>query len=457
MRILFLTHYFPPEGNAPASRVYEMAKRWVASGHEVEVITCVPNVPNGIVYDGYRNKLKQTEFIDGIRVTRVWTFIAANKGKIKRILNYLSYHMFAIGIGLFVKRPDVVIATSPQFFCGGAGLVLAKLRRLPIIVEIRDIWPASIEAVGAMEEGFCLRCLRMLEMNLYKYADHVVTVGEGYKEDLVRKSVAEKKISVIMNGVDQTLFKPNGRAHFRRQQLNMKGKFVCSYIGTVGMACGLDVVLRAGKLLRDMGREDISFLIIGDGAMRSEFQRDAERQQLGNIVFTGLQPKAMIPSYLSMTDACLIHLKDKEIFRSVMPSKIFEAAGMAKPIIIGVPGCAERFVVNANAGIAVEPENEQELVEAVLKLADDQALSATYGRSGYQYIINGYTRDKLSRDYLQVIKQVLNGTDPLKHEEQKLEKVSVVNRKARKTMKIIDVVGAGFPRERSRSDQKGQK
>jgi len=153
IRILFLSHYFPPEGNAPASRVYEMAKRWVAAGHKVEVITGVPNVPSGIIYKGYKNRLRQIEFIDGIRVTRVWTYIAANRGKIKRVINYLSYMASAVVAGLFVRKPDVVIATSPQFFCGWAGVFLARIRRVPFVLEIRDIWPSSIVAVGAMRQG----------------------------------------------------------------------------------------------------------------------------------------------------------------------------------------------------------------------------------------------------------------------------------------------------------------
>ena len=134
MRILFLTHYFPPEGNAPANRVYEHCRRWVKGGDEVHVITGVPNVPTGTIYNGYKNRLIQTETIDDIKTTRVWTYIAPNKGKIRRILNYMSYMISASLAGLFAQKPDVVIATSPQFFCGWAGVFISRMKRVPFIL-----------------------------------------------------------------------------------------------------------------------------------------------------------------------------------------------------------------------------------------------------------------------------------------------------------------------------------
>lgn len=410
MRILFLSHYFPPEGNAPASRVHEMARRWVEAGHEVQVITCVPNVPTGVVYKGYKNRLRQTEIIDGIRVTRVWTYIAANKGKIKRIVNYLSYFVSAFLAGLFVRRPDVVIATSPQFFCGWAGALVAKVRRLPFILEIRDIWPASIVAVGAMQESAVVRLLQYFERKMYAMADHIVTVGECYSAVLRDRGVPSDKMSVIMNGVDPSIFQPQSPDADLRNRLALNGEFICSYVGTVGMASGLGVVLRAGKLLAEMNRRDIRFMIVGDGAIRAELQAEANRMGLENVIFTGLQPKEMIPKYLSIANACLIHLRQSDVFRNVLPSKIFEAAGMAKPIILGVRGFAERFILDAKAGIAVEPENERQLVDAVLELADNPSLCTRYGESAYRYIAAKYTRDRLSDCYLGVIHCVVNRT-----------------------------------------------
>ena len=208
MHILFFSHYFPPEGNAPACRTYENARQWVKSGHKVTVITCAPNVPNGIVYEGYKNRLIQRETIDGIKVKRVWTYIAANEGTIRRIINYLSYMLSAVFFSLFVKGADVIISTSPQFFCGWAGIIAGKIKRLPVILEIRDIWPESIAAVGAMRNKKLLKVLEWLEIKMYSAADYIVTVGEGYKHKLLERDVPEKKVSVIMNGIDPQIFYP---------------------------------------------------------------------------------------------------------------------------------------------------------------------------------------------------------------------------------------------------------
>ena len=187
MHVLFFSHYFPPEGNAPASRTYENCRRWVAAGHRVTVITCVPNQPDGVAYAGYRNRLRQREQLDGIEVVRVWTYLAANRGTVRRVANYVSYMLSALLFSLFLPRPDIVVATSPQFFCGWAGVIAAHVRRVPLVLEIRDLWPDSIAAVAALRNQALLGFLEQLESWLYQAADHIVTVGEGYREELLRK------------------------------------------------------------------------------------------------------------------------------------------------------------------------------------------------------------------------------------------------------------------------------
>jgi glycosyltransferase involved in cell wall biosynthesis len=403
MKILFLTHYFPPESNAPANRVYELCKRWVRDGDEVHVITGVPNVPAGVVYHGYKNRLVQTEIIDGIKTTRVWTFIAANKGTIRRIFNYVSYMLSASLAGLFAQKPDVIIATSPQFFCGWAGIFASRLRRVPFVLEVRDLWPDSIAAVGAMRNGLLLRLLKRLEAKMYAAAHEIVTVGEGYKDELIQRDVQAAKISVVPNGVDGEVFYPRYPEQKLRETYGPNHEFLCSYCGTIGMASGLEVVLRTAKLLKDRQRDDIKFLLVGAGAVADELQEQAHGQNLDNIVFLGRQDRRLIPGILSISDACLVHLKKARIFETVLPSKIFEASAMAKPIILGVEGYAAEFIKRANAGICIEPENAQQLFEAVLKLAEDPSLCRSLGQAGREYVMKHYDRDLVARNYQDVI------------------------------------------------------
>lgn len=406
MRILFFSHYFPPEGNAPASRTYETCKRWVRAGHTVTVVTCAPNVPNGVVYEGYRNRLRQVEWVDGIEVIRVWTYIAANKGTVLRIANFLSYMMSAVCVGLFTRRPDLVIATSPQFFCGWAGLILGGLRRIPFLLEIRDIWPESIQAVGAMQGGPVVRVLEWMERTMYQRAQHIVTVGEGYRQRLLEKGVPAATLSVVTNGVERELFQPGEKDSALLTRFGLDGKFVCSYIGTIGMACALDVVLRAARQLKDQGRDDIAFLLVGDGAVRQELEDEAAALHLDNVIFAGRQDKGLMPAFLASTDACLVHLRKTDLFTSVMPSKIFEAGGMARPVIMGVEGFAADIVKAAGMGVFMEPENADDLVAAVLELAGDPARAQSMGQSGHDYIVSHFDRDQLADDYLTILGQV---------------------------------------------------
>lgn len=409
MRILVFSHYYYPEGNAPASRMYAMCSQWAQDDHEVQVITCAPNVPNGIVYDGYRNRLwPQNEEISGVKVKRVWTRLAANKGTIGRIINFVSYMVMAVFASWFVRRPDVIIATSPQFFCGWAGLLAAKfrLRRVRFLLEIRDMWPDSIVAVGALNNKKLLRILYKMEDWLYRGADHIVTVGPGYREDLIEKGVAEQKISIIPNGVDKELFYPQDPDPEYIEKYIGTGNFSCAYIGTIGMAAGLDVMIRAGQLLEERGRNDIRLIIVGDGAERENLEKELQEKRIKNVLFTGRLAKEDVPKILASVDSCLVHLKKKDLFKRVLPSKIFEMAAMKKPIILGVQGCAAELLEKAKAGICIEPENAEELVEAVCSLAMNPEARARFGEEGRAYVLEHYDRQTLAEGYIDLIKQV---------------------------------------------------
>lgn len=403
MNILFISHYFPPEGNAPANRVFEMTRRWAAAGHQVAVITGVPNVPNGVPYPGYRNRLFQRETKEGVEVRRVWTFLAPNRGRVRRTLNYLSFMVSAILAGLFVPRPDVVIATSPQFFCGWAGVWVARLRRRPFILEIRDLWPESIEVVGAMRRGLALRYVRWLERRLYAAARHLVTVGDGYRDRLVARGVPAEKITVIPNGFAPEAPPPEADLAALRKQYGLEGRFVCSYIGTIGMACGLDVVLRAAARLKAEAKDEFRFLLVGDGATRADLERRRDAEGLTPVVFAGLQPRERIPLFLAASDACLVHLRKNDLFKTVLPSKMLEAMAAGKPVVLGVEGCAAELLKRAGAGICIEPENEADLLKALERLRKQEAERARMSEAGPEYVRRFHNPHALAEDYLNTL------------------------------------------------------
>jgi hypothetical protein len=313
----------------------------------------------------------------------------------------------AIIAGLFLRRPDVYIATSPQFFCGIAGAVLKVLKGRPFILEIRDIWPESIAAVGAVKTRWILRVLEWLEQWMYRRATRIVTVGDGYKLQLVERGVPAEKIGVVTNGVDTDLFRPRDPVPEIRKRHGLDSQFICAYVGTIGMASGLDIVLRAADQMKRAGCKDVVFMLVGDGAVLKDLRNEARDMGLDNVIFTGRLAKQEIPLYLATVDACLIHLRKRDLFRYVLPSKIFEAGGMGRPIILGVEGCAADLVRQMGAGILIEPENDKQLIDAVRKLADDPAICRQFGRAGHDFVIRNYNRDKLSADYLAILADVV--------------------------------------------------
>lgn len=409
MNILFFTHYFPPEGNAPASRTYEHCVRWAAAGNDVTVITCIPNVPNGVPYEGYRNRFwPQLEEVDGIRVVRVWTFLAANAGNLKRIINYVSYMFSAIFAALFwVKRPNVIVATSPQFFCGWAGVFASWFRWAPLVLEIRDIWPESIVTVGAMKKGIAIRILEYLERAMYRSARYIVTVGDGYRQNVESKAAVSDRISVVTNGVDATLFKPTEPSDEFIGQWHLQNKFVCSYVGTLGLAHGLDVTIRAAELLRQQGHDNVVFLLVGDGANRTKLETEVAQKGLSDAFrFTGRLDKKLMPDVLASSSAMLVHLKKSELFETVIPSKIFEAMAMERPIIMGVKGESAEIVRKSKAGVFMEPENESDLVRQILELKSDGRRNAELKKNAREFVIENYSRDVLANRMLDVLESV---------------------------------------------------
>ena len=401
MHILFLTHYFPPEVNAPASRTYENAKRWVLAGHNVTVLTCAPSHPKGVVYPGYRNRMFSWDKVDGIAILRVKTYLGPNKGFVKRIANYVSYLFSASLFCSLVKDVDLVVSTSPQFFCGLSGFFVSRLRQAKWVLEIRDLWPESIIAVGALRQKQIIQVLEGIETFMYQRADHVVSVTNSFKNHIMRRGVEAKKISVVTNGADLETFKPLPRDNKISQKYGLNNKFVASFIGTHGMAHGLTTVLRTADRLRRNNK--ILFLLVGDGAEKENLKRQAMKMKLDNVIMVGQQPKNLMPEFLAASDVCMVLLKKDDLFKTVIPSKIFEAMAMARPIIMGVEGESLEIVKKAGSGLAVEPENDSSLAEIVVKLSDDQKLRKRMGESGRRFVEKNYDRETLARNYMHIL------------------------------------------------------
>lgn len=401
MRILFITDNFPPEVNAPATRTYEHCKEWVDKGVDVTVITCAPNFPQGKVYKGHKNKWIQKDNLDGIRVIRVWSYISANKGMIRRTLDYLSFAFSSFIVGLFQKA-DVIIATSPQFFTTWSGFLLSKIKRKPWVFELRDLWPESIVAVGAIQNKKIINFLENIELGLYKSADIIVPNTQAFRENLISRNINADSIKVIPNGANLDLFTNGTVKKDLQADLKLEDKFVVGYLGTHGLAHGLDFILESAAKVKD---PSIHFLFVGDGAEKNKLIVFAEDHYMKNVTFLPPILKEEVPAYLEIFDVALVPLKKNDTFKTVIPSKIFEAAALHIPVLLGVEGEAQKLIEDYNAGICFEPENEKDFLDKLSLIKGDQELYENLARGG-QKLAEKFDRKILAGKMLNHIQKI---------------------------------------------------
>lgn len=392
MHILVLTDRFHPEITAPSVRILDHARHWLAAGHRVTVVTGAPNFPKGEVFPGYRNELWGRETIEGVEVIRLPSYMAENAGFAKRLADYGSLAAAQIlAAPFFPDDIDVVLATSPPLHTAVAGAMVAKVRRLPWVFEVRDLWPASIKAVGAAD-GPVLDVLEALELRLYRSADRVVLLTRSFHEDLVSRGILAHKLDVVTNAVDLERFvaDPETTARARSELGVPEGVFLAGYIGTTGMAHGLQTVVDAAALTRD--RDDIRWLIMGQGAARAELEARVKELRLPNVIFHDFVPHAEVPSWIAALDASLVHLRPDPLFHTVIPSKIFECMAVGTPIVMAVEGESAAIVEEAGAGVCLPSGDARRMAEVVSELAVDAERCEGIGASGRRAVERTHNR-----------------------------------------------------------------
>lgn len=406
MKILFLTDNFPPERNAAASRVYERALHWVKWGHHVTIVTCHPNFPEGKVYEGYRNSWYKKETIDGMTVIRVKTYIAANRGRFRRIFDFLSFMVMGTLAGILESKHDVVAATSPQFFSAVAGWAVGVIRSTPFIFELGDLWPESIRAVGVFRASALIWPIEQLELFLYSQSARVVALTDSFKQNLVSRGIAPEKIDVVINGVELSRYSPRAKDSELVSRHGFGEKFIVGYLGTHGMAHGLEnVLLAAQELETQCPRAHILF--VGAGAERDGLIESAQKKGLKNVTFLPAQPKGDIARYWSLCDVALVHVKNHPTYKGVIPSKIFEAMGMGLPVLLVAPeGEGSKIVRAEAAGVVVEADQPKLLASAIVELERDRATLKELAKNSQQAAPR-YSRETQARHYVDTLNRVV--------------------------------------------------
>jgi glycosyltransferase involved in cell wall biosynthesis len=403
MRIAYYSHYFTPEIGAPSARIYDLAAQWLASGHQVQVATCFPNHPTGRFYPGYKPGRYMHENLAGIEVHRHWTYVTANSGFVKKTLGHLSY---LPGVSLFSERhilqPDVVIGTSPTFFAAMAAASFAKRRKIPFIMEVRDLWPAIFVQLGVLRNRHLIRWLERLEMRLYQQATKVVVVTESFRQLLIKRGLPKGKVFTIPNGADIDFWGPRTASSELRRRLNLEDRFVVLYIGAHGISHALERVLDAAFESRESRK--IHFLFVGEGAEKERLVRRAQELGLKNVTFLDSVAKDEVREFYALADVCLVPLKDIPLFKTFIPSKMFEIMAMARPIIGSVRGEAADILRCSGGALVVEPEDGLAIAQAVLQLYRNQNQARELGRQGREFVAAHYSRRVLAAAYIDVMK-----------------------------------------------------
>ena len=397
MRILYLSQYFPPEAGATQTRAYEMARNWVQLGHSVTMLTEFPNHPSGIIPQEYKGKLFEHSVLEGIDIIRVWVKASPVKNFRNRLLFYLTYMFNAIIAGIFLARGkfDFLFATSPPLFVGGASLVLRFLKRIPMVFEVRDLWPESAVALGEISNPQSISWASKLEEACYRKSIQIVVVTYGIFNRLIERGIPRDKLIFIPNGanVDMFTFSIAERERIRKD-LGLEGKFIAIYAGIHGLAQGLETILETARLLQDTSK--IHFLLIGDGPKKAEILSLASEYHLPNLTLLPEKSRDQIPGYLSAADISLVPLRKVEIFKGALPSKIFDAWACERPVLVSIDGEAREVVESVHGGIFIPPEDPTQMANALLSLLNSPDAMRNMGKNGLAYTKQNHSRKILA-------------------------------------------------------------
>ena len=407
MRIVVYSHYFTPEIGAPSARIFDFSKEWVQAGHEVQVVTCFPNHPVGKLYDGYKGGMYLKERLSGIEVHRHWTYVTPNKGFVKKTMGHLSFIPGAILVSNpHLKRPDVAVATSPTLFAAMVGAWTGIRYRIPFVMDVRDLWPAIFVELGILKNPFLIRLLERVELGLYAKTVRVVTVTEAFRQNLVGRRVPAAKVHTITNGADTDFWKPAPKSRSLMGKLGLEGKFVVLYIGAHGISHALGRVLDAAALVQD--HPDIRFVFVGEGAEKSDLITRAKGLGLANTIFLDPVDKDGVKEFYALADVCLVPLKNIPLFRTFIPSKIFEILSMGRPIIGSVAGESAEILLRSRGALVVESEDSQEMANAVLGLYQNSQKRREMGEEGRKFVQEYYSRSALAENYLKVLEDAVS-------------------------------------------------
>lgn len=393
MHILLIHQSFAALSEAGGTRHVELAGCLIERGHRVTVIASPINYLTG------QSGSQTAEMQSGLSIRRAYTYPAFHRSFIHRVFSFVSFMISSFFAGLQVRNVDLVWGSSPPIFQGVTAWLLARLKGVPFLFEIRDLWPEFAIGIGVLKNPILIRMSRWLERFLYRRADVVMVNSPGFVEHV--KMRGARRVALIPNGADSAMFNPQNDGTSTRSLYGLQDRFVIVYAGAHGLSNDLSTVLEAARLLRE--RPEICFLLVGDGKDKPALQNRARELNLSNVVFAPPQPKTDIPATLAAANACLAILKPLDWYKTTYPNKVFDYMAAGRPVLLAIDGVIRKVVETAGAGIAVPPGDPTALASAVRQLAADPQAARAMGLAGRAYIERHFDRRTLANDLAQLI------------------------------------------------------
>jgi colanic acid biosynthesis glycosyl transferase WcaI len=364
MRILFVSQMFDPEYSIKG---LALMKHWVEQGHEVEVITTFPNYPMGKVYENYKLQLKQVEHLDGVKIIRLWSYISHSKSKFSRAANYLSFTLMALIYSFITKKPDLLYTYHPQSTTGLIGVLLKKIKGVPFITDVQDLWPDSLVATGLNKDGVAIKVIGRWCSYVYEQAKAVVVLSSGFKNTLITRGVDNNKIHLVYNWCpeESRIYKVLATNTYK-PKAGVPAQLV--YAGNIGTAQSLLSLIEA---VSELPKAKIELKIYGNGVEKVRLESIVSERSYENISFEGYLPPSKIFDALAQADILAIHLRDEELFKITIPSKTQSSMALNKPLLVAVGGEVNGMVEKARAGVTAMPESTISIKNALSDFLDN--------------------------------------------------------------------------------------
>lgn len=404
MKILVLHQYFLGKDDPGGSRFNQFVKYWEGAGHEITVVAGTVHYATGRKAKQYKGKwIVKENYSPKTQVLRTYVSEAYNKSFLGRLWGYFSFTFSSLLAILFkVKKHDVIIVTSPPLFVGITGIIAKIIKKIPMVFEVRDLWPESAIDTGVLKNKYIIKLAYFVEKLTYRFANKINVLTPAFKQALIdRKKIPQEKIIFIPNGADLDIFHPGPKENWVREKYGLQNKFVVTYMGAHGVANHLHSLIDVAKECRDV--KEIIFMLIGDGMQKKELMDRVKQEGLENVLFIDSQPKHSIPDFCNASDVCTAVLKKVDTFKTVYPNKVFDYMSCGKPILLGIDGIARELIEESKSGYYVDPENPVEFKKKIMLLYNNAQLREELGENGFKFVNNTFNRKDLAQKYIEEI------------------------------------------------------